>query len=76
MSMGWMNPAPVELADAGQARARSRELLDLRVDGIKLFVSGSSKARLLKGDPSNNIQTLTDVRYTLRRGKIIYGTKQ
>jgi imidazolonepropionase-like amidohydrolase len=44
--MGWMNPAAVELADAGQARARSRELMDLRVDGIKLFVSGPSKARL------------------------------
>jgi len=34
------------LADAAQARVLSRELLDSGVDGIKLFISGPSKASL------------------------------
>ena len=29
---------------------------------------------VLKGDPSRNLQALTDVQYTLRDGKIIYRT--
>ena len=44
--MGWMNPVPPEVADAAQAVAASRKLLDGGVDGIKVFVSAPSKASL------------------------------
>ena len=44
--MGWVKTAAPELADAAQAQAVCRKLLDSGVDGIKLFVSGPSKASL------------------------------
>src|SRR5947209_480741 len=44
--MGWMKPPAPEIADAAQASAASRKLLDAGVDGIKLFVSAPSKASL------------------------------
>jgi imidazolonepropionase-like amidohydrolase len=44
--MGWMKSAPPEVADAGQAAAASRTLLDAGVDGIKLFISAPSQESL------------------------------
>jgi imidazolonepropionase-like amidohydrolase len=44
--MGWMKAPASEIADATQAAAASRKLLDAGVDGIKLFVSAPSKASL------------------------------
>jgi imidazolonepropionase-like amidohydrolase len=44
--MGWVKTAAPEVADSVQAQAVCRKLLDSGVDGIKLFVSGPSKASL------------------------------
>jgi imidazolonepropionase-like amidohydrolase len=44
--MGWMNPAPVEVADVEQATAASRKLLEAGADGVKLFVSVPPRASL------------------------------
>jgi len=44
--MGWMKTPASEIADAAQAAAASRKLLDAGVDGIKLFASAPSKASL------------------------------
>ena len=44
--MGWVKTAAPEVADSVQAQAVCRRLLDSGVDGIKLFVSGPSKASL------------------------------
>jgi imidazolonepropionase-like amidohydrolase len=44
--MGWVNVAPTEVADAAQAQAAVRKLLDSGVDGIKLFISAPSRATL------------------------------
>jgi imidazolonepropionase-like amidohydrolase len=40
--MGWMNTPSQEIADAAQAEAVARTLLDSGVDGIKLFMSAPS----------------------------------
>jgi imidazolonepropionase-like amidohydrolase len=42
--MGWMNIMGPQVADAAQAVAASRKLLNDGVDGIKVFVSTPSKA--------------------------------
>jgi len=47
--MGWVRTPAPEIADAAQATAASRKLLDAGVDGIKLFVSAPSKAALSQG---------------------------
>ena len=44
--MGWMKPAVFEVADAAQARMAAIKLLDSGVDGVKLFGSGQSGARM------------------------------
>jgi imidazolonepropionase-like amidohydrolase len=44
--MGWVNLAPPEIADAAQALAHARRLMDSGVDGIKLIVSAPSKTTL------------------------------
>ena len=44
--MGWMKAPAPEVADAAQAAAAARRLLDAGVDGIKLFVAAPSKASL------------------------------
>lgn len=44
--MGWMKTPASDVADAAQAAAASRKLLDAGVDGIKLFASAPSKASL------------------------------
>src|SRR5262249_49712794 len=44
--MGWMKPTRTELVNAVEARVFSRQLLKSAVDGIKLFISGPSKASL------------------------------
>ena len=44
--MGVMKTARSEVADAEQAGAAARELLDGGVDGIKLFISAPSKTRI------------------------------
>jgi imidazolonepropionase-like amidohydrolase len=44
--MGWMNTPSQEIADAMQAEATARTLLDSGVDGIKLFMSAPSGTRL------------------------------
>src|SRR5207302_5837862 len=64
--MGWMNPAASEVADAAQAGAASRILLEAGVDGIKLFVSAPSKASLSQ----NTIEA--GVREAHRQGKPVF----
>jgi imidazolonepropionase-like amidohydrolase len=44
--MGWMKTAPPEVADATQAAAAARNLLQSGVDGIKLFASAPSNSSL------------------------------
>jgi imidazolonepropionase-like amidohydrolase len=44
--MGWMKTAPREIANAEEAAAAARELLDSGVDGIKLFASAPSRSTL------------------------------
>src|SRR5579864_4687616 len=44
--MGWTKSTQLEIADAAQAAAASKQLLDAGVDGIKLFASALSKAAL------------------------------
>jgi imidazolonepropionase-like amidohydrolase len=44
--MGWVNPGRTEIADAAQAQAATRKLLESGVDGIKLFISAPSRAAL------------------------------
>jgi imidazolonepropionase-like amidohydrolase len=44
--MGLMKTPLPEVVDAAQAAAAARKLLDAGVDGIKLFISGPSKAAL------------------------------
>ena len=44
--MGWVKSAIPEVADAAQAQAASKKLLEAGVDGIKLFVSAPSRSSL------------------------------
>ncbi|HYR89831.1 MAG TPA: amidohydrolase family protein [Terriglobia bacterium] len=44
--MGWMKAPSPEVADAEQAAAASRKLLEEGVDGIKLFASAPSRSSL------------------------------
>ena len=44
--MGWTKSTQLEIGDASQAAAASKQLLDAGVDGIKLFASAPSKSTL------------------------------
>jgi imidazolonepropionase-like amidohydrolase len=48
--MGWMKVPVPEIADAAQARAAARRLLDAGVDAIKLFVSSPRSGAPLADD--------------------------
>ena len=47
--MGWMKAPGAEVADAAQAAASARKLLDAGVDGIKVFASAPSKSVFPEG---------------------------
>jgi imidazolonepropionase-like amidohydrolase len=64
--MGWMNAVPNELVDMEQARTACRQLLDSNVDGIKLFISGPSRASL----PENIVEAVADEAH--RAGKPLF----
>src|SRR2546427_7010665 len=64
--MGWMKAPAPEVADASQAAAASRKLLDEGVDGIKLFASAPSRSSL----PESAIQAAANEAHRL--GKPVF----
>ena len=64
--MGWMKAPAPEVADAAQAAAASRKLLDEGVDGIKLFASAPSRSSL----PESAIQAAANEAHRL--GKPVF----